>query len=89
MLKYDYVIDAHVGPCEVFVYFTPKEFDRAGRGMRFRSSMPDIETARMVAAAPDMLDALNRVIKELGHPYIDTSGALHAAKMAILKAEGK
>lgn len=61
-----------------FVYFTPVEFARAGRGMRFRSSMPDREAAQLVAAASELLEALKEAHDLLVREYGQKNQAVEA-----------
>jgi len=45
--------------------------------------------ARLIAAAPELLDALKEILYYIGDRKVATHGAMHRARDAIAKATGE
>lgn len=83
-------IEAGAVPFSVVVWGHEGDVDAGVQG-RTRDEM--LANARLIAAAPDLLEALRDIVRGYDGPTVDAATAvsshIQAARMAIAKAEGQ
>lgn len=84
------VTDTGVRDVGGYIAFTPKAFHYPNQDERYEKEILEREAnARLIAAAPELLEALKEIIYSCEIPFCDPSELVIKARAAIAIAEGK